>query len=256
MISVVICSIDPGKFAAVSASCARAFAAEAYEIVGIHDAASLCEGYNRGLACAKGELVVFMHDDVEILTTDLGRVLERHLATFDVVGIAGTDALRGMNWGGGGICHAYGAVAGVIEDGYVLQLFGARDAIMPNIVALDGVFIAARREVAEAVRFDAATFDGWHGYDVDFTFRCHRAGYRLAACLDIRLIHTGRGRVDAAWLRYDKRFADKHAGLLEGPPGTWLDVRKRVTSREALIEAWEPAALTALTTDVRRRAGA
>ena len=53
MISIVICSIDADKFAAVRETYAGHMGATPYEIVGIHDAKSLCEGYNRGLRRAK-----------------------------------------------------------------------------------------------------------------------------------------------------------------------------------------------------------
>src|SRR5262249_6617665 len=82
MISVIVCSIDPAKFAAVSESYAHAFEGEAYEIVAIHDARSLCEGYNRALRLAKGDFCVFSHDDIDILATDLGARLRRHLANY------------------------------------------------------------------------------------------------------------------------------------------------------------------------------
>ena len=46
-ISVVICSIDPRKFERVTASYRQRFAGHALEIIGVHDARSLAEGYNR-----------------------------------------------------------------------------------------------------------------------------------------------------------------------------------------------------------------
>lgn len=36
-------------------------------------------------------------------------------------------------------------------------------------------------DVGQALRFDAATFDGFHLYDIDFRFRAYRAGYRRCA---------------------------------------------------------------------------
>lgn len=48
MISVVVCSVDDAKFAAVSASYASGMGAEPYEVIRISDARSLSEGYNRG----------------------------------------------------------------------------------------------------------------------------------------------------------------------------------------------------------------
>ena len=52
MISFVICSIDAGKFNAMKQNIAQAMDPAPYEIVGVHDAKSLCEGYNRGTKVA------------------------------------------------------------------------------------------------------------------------------------------------------------------------------------------------------------
>ncbi|MBZ0250930.1 MAG: glycosyltransferase family protein, partial [Burkholderiales bacterium] len=65
LVSVVTCSIDAAKYGRVKASFARAFGEDPWELVGIHDAKSLCEGYARGFAQARGDLVVFSHDDIE-----------------------------------------------------------------------------------------------------------------------------------------------------------------------------------------------
>jgi hypothetical protein len=55
VISIIICSVDAAKFAAVEATYASHVGNQPYEIVGVHDARSLCEGYNRGMRRAKGD---------------------------------------------------------------------------------------------------------------------------------------------------------------------------------------------------------
>ena len=251
MISIIICSIDSGKFAAVSAAYARQMGPEPYEIIGIHDARSLSEGYNRGLRAARGDICVFSHDDIEILSENLGATLRRHLAEWDVVGVAGTTRLAAMFWAVAGISHARGIVTHRDPQGYSLEFFGAPEIVNGGIQALDGLFIAARREVAERIRFDETTFDGWHGYDTDFTFRCHLAGYHLAVCLDIQLIHFSRGSYGEIWHRYGQRFSEKHAAHLWPQAGPWLTIRRPLESREAIVAAYDLPALQALTRAVQ-----
>lgn len=253
MISIIICSIDPGKFAAVQETYARHFGTEAYEIVGVHDARSLCEGYNRALRRAKGDLCVFSHDDIEILSEDLGATLRRHLGDWDVVGVAGTTRMCAMGWANSGLRYACGVVTHQNAEGYEIHFFGAPEVVNGAIQGLDGVFFAARREVVDKVGFDETTFDGWHGYDTDFTFRCHLAGYRLAVCLDIRLVHSSPGTVDDDWMRYAERFQEKHAAHLSADAGEWLEVRKQVRTREEILAAYDMTRLRALTDDIRRR---
>jgi hypothetical protein len=92
MVSIVICSGDEGKFEAVSQQYAAALPAGRVEIVRIADARSLAEGYNRGIERSTGEIVVFSHDDVEIVSDDLEGKLKAAMGEFDLVGVAGPTA--------------------------------------------------------------------------------------------------------------------------------------------------------------------
>jgi len=254
VISVIICSIDADKFAAVRETYARHMGGAPYEIVGIHDARSLCEGYNRALRQARGGICVFSHDDIELLSDDLGPTLERHLETWDVVGVAGTTRLHAMSWADSGIRYARGVVTQRVPGGYDVKFLGAPELVNGAIQGMDGVFFAARREIVEKVGFDEVTFDGWHGYDTDFTFRCHLTGYRLAVCLDIRLIHFSEGTVDDEWLRYAERFQQKHGSQLAPEEEDWFEVRKRVATREEILAAYDMTRLRRLTDEILRRA--
>jgi GT2 family glycosyltransferase len=254
LISIVICSIDAAKFAAVQASYAAAMGAAPYEIVGIHDAHSMCEGYNRGAAQARGDMCIFSHDDIEILAEDLAATLARDLRDRDVVGVAGTTRLAGMGWANSGIRHARGMITHMIEGDYDIRFFGTQAPVCEGMEALDGVFMAMRREVALQIRFDSATFDGWHGYDTDFTFRCHLAGLKIAVTLDVPLVHFSNANVDAAWLEYDRRFRAKHAAQLGNEQGAWLHVHRRVRTRADIRAAYDLPRLAALTAEIDRQA--
>ena len=84
-------------------------------------------------------------------------------------------------------------------------------AVAGDITALDGVFLAARREVLKAVPFDAALFDGFHLGDIDWSLRASRVGFRLGVAADLGLVHASRGNYDATWQRYADRFCTKHS---------------------------------------------
>jgi len=253
LFSILICSADSAKFAAVRESYAGRMGRAPYEVVGIHDAKSLCEGYNRAMRQARGDIFVFSHDDIELLSDDVGGTVARHLADWDVIGVAGTTRMCAMGWADSGLRYARGVVTHARDDGYDVVFFGAPAMVNGGIQGMDGVFFAARREVAERIGFDEATFDGWHGYDTDFTFRCHLAGYRLAVCLDIRLIHFSEGTVDEACLRYAKRFEDKHDAHLSREAAPWFEVRKRVRTRDEVLAAYDMARLEKLTEELHAR---
>ena len=62
------------------------------------------------------------------------------------------------------------------------------------------------------------TFDGFHHYDLDFTFAAHLAGFRLGIASDIHILHESSGAHDEKWHHYLARFEQKYAGQLNRMP--------------------------------------
>jgi hypothetical protein len=214
-ISVVICSIDPQKFVTVTASYRQRFAGYALEIIGVHDAKSLAEGYNRAAAKATGDLLVFSHDDIELVTADFAPRLLTHLDRYDGIGVAGSSRITGPEWDHAGQRHIHGHILHVPpqgQTGVLLMAFGSQAPVCEGVRGLDGVFLAVRRHVWETHRFDAERYDGFHLYDLDFTWRASGAGARFAVPLDLTLLHRSIGRYDGTWRRYAVRFVAQ-AGL-------------------------------------------
>ncbi len=211
LVSVVVCSIDPGKFARVRATYARAFGETPWELIGIHDARSLAEGYARGYARARGELIVLSHDDIEILSADLGGALAGALRSLDVVGVVGSTKLEGPAHAWGGKAYTRGRVAEPARNGagVDLVLYNPAADVSAGLQAIDGVFMAATRDAVAATGFDATTFDGFHLYDLDFSYRAHLAGRRVGVTSEIVLRHDSAGGFDARWEEYARRFLAK-----------------------------------------------
>ena len=231
-VSIIICSIHPERFDRVCANYRALLAGVPHEIIGIHDARSLCEGYNRGIARASGEILVLSHDDIEIVTPDFAARLLAHLTHHDLIGVAGTTRLTGGNWIDAGWPHLHGQIGSRISKpgSLMVTAYQIRGAVVAGAQAIDGVFLAARREVVERVAFDETTFDGWHLYDLDFTFSAYLAGLRTAVCNDLCVIHNSIGGYAVKWDHYVQRFVDKHGDRLQKgdkpPPGEpfWLEM--------------------------------
>jgi GT2 family glycosyltransferase len=245
-LSIIVCSVDDRRFAQCRANWRERLADRRYELIRIPDATGLAEGYNRGLELSRGELLVFCHDDIEILQPDIYARIVEHLGSADLVGIAGTSRLVDGGWFHAGQPDIHGQVVqpAPTGEGFTLDIYGtASQAAGKAIQALDGVFLAARRGVAEALRFDAETFDGFHLYDVDFTYRAYLAGYRLAVCHDILIYHRSRGRLDKAWRRYSDAFQHKHGERLSRAPAgprQYAQLRMRDTAEAlALFEGFQ-----------------
>jgi len=225
LLSVIICSIDDDRFARVARNYRELLALIPHEILRVDDAVSLAEGYNRGIARSCGAYLILSHDDIEIWTPDFGERLLRHLNCCDMAGhlnccdmagVAGTDLLvntgchsktwKYTSWGAAGLGHVFGQIVLPLQGGYAIQVYGAPAALVEGMQALDGVLIAMRRSVAETLRFDDENFDGFHLYDLDFTYRAFQNGFNLGVLTDIVVVHHSEGRYDEQWLDYHRRF--------------------------------------------------
>ena len=96
-------------------------------------------------------------------------------------GPCGTIRLTSGNWYDAGRPFTFGHV--VARDlhrpgKYELQLFGiSQQPIQMGGQALDGLFIGCHRRLFDALMgFDEASYKGFLGYDIDFSFRAALAG--------------------------------------------------------------------------------
>ncbi len=237
LFSIVMCSTDDVRFLGAEAHWRQVMCDTCYQLIRVRDARSMCEGYNRGFAQARGEFIVFCHDDVELLGAGAPVRLKAALEELDVVGLAGTDRLVSSKWGDAGEKHAFGIVAhparrakrrGILErvtnvfrgqhdlGQYSISVYGAPSRTVAGMQALDGLFIACRREVAENLPWDAANFPAFFLYDLDWTFRAFQMGMRLGVIVDMPVFHASRGDYSSvAWKRSAEAFVRKHKGLLD-----------------------------------------
>lgn len=259
-ISVIICSIDAGKFARISEHYAQRLAAYEHEIIGIHDASSLAEGYNRGMAQSRGDILIFSHDDLLILDPAFAEKIVDRLQTYDLLGFAGTSKLITATWFGAGQPHLHGAI-GHAKPGQrqlALNIYGAAAwPVVGDIQAIDGFCMIARRPLAETWPFDAATFDGFHLYDLDFSYAAYLAGHRLGVCCDIPILHESAGNFADQHLYYAERFVLKYAGQLantrpEDITGERPGRGALFSDHHALLRAWQPEILARATQAMRR----
>jgi hypothetical protein len=241
-ISIIICNIDTEKFKAVSEMYRGIMGSADFEIIGIHDAKSMAEGYNRAINKSTGDVLIFSHDDIEFITPDLPNRLLRHLQTYDLVGLAGTSRFCGNFWLAAGPPFVFGQVTHPAPTGgFNVNLFGAPAPIVGDLQALDGLFIAVNRRVFDKVRFDES-LAGFHFYDLDFTASAHDAGFNLAVANDIHAIHSSMGSYGPEWKKESEKFQAKWAPrFLHQPPKSkvWL-AGVNVATREEILDLIHP----------------
>jgi tetratricopeptide (TPR) repeat protein len=243
-ITVVLCSIDDARRDRALALYRRLLANVAHEIIAIRDARSLAEAYNRAIASTQGEIVLLSHDDIDVLAPDFAASVLRQLLDLDVVGVVGCTRMDGPAVGWSGHPHLRGWIThhAPTDLKWNVDLLDPRGAC-GDVAILDGVLLAARREALAAVPFDAETFDGFHLYDIDWSYRASRAGFRLGVTGEFLLVHASRGAYDECWQRYADRFCVKHdAGRSPPAPssffGAVLDSADQVRAFYALLASF------------------
>jgi hypothetical protein len=226
MLSVVMCSRDDQRFAAAEATWAKAMNGAAYEIVRVPDARSMCEGYNRGYLQAKGERIVFCHDDAFFLSSGLAEKLVAHFDHLDVFGVVGSTTLAGPAFHLAGPPHNYGQLAiDTPPHGLRVTILNAPARRVAGMQALDGVLIAATRRAVERLDGWDEAIPGFHCYDVDFAFRAHLARLRVGVACDLDLLHTSAGRYDTPeWAASAEVFIRTHGPHVRRfTPFRWTD---------------------------------
>jgi len=214
LVSVVICSIDRAKFAAVTRMYEQLLPAASLEIIGIHDARGLAEAYNRGLRQSRGELIIFSHDDIEIHCADFGARLTDALQRFDLIGVVGATQVTGPGVKWAGHPHIRGWITHPTPDrqGWLAGVHRIEHQPVAGIQAIDGLWMATKKQVAETVLFDEKV-EGFHFYDLDFSWRAAKAGFALGLEPSIRIIHDSLGNFGPAWQRSASSFQALHPEL-------------------------------------------
>lgn len=257
-ISVIICSIEALKYARICENYKRLLAKIPHEIIGIHDATSLGEGYNRGIHQSTGDILIFSHDDIIILDDEFSDKIINHLSTFDVLGFAGASRLVSGKWIDASNQYLHGAVAHAFPKSTYLTLnvYGASEwPVVSGIKVIDGLCMIAKRQVATNIGFDAATFDGFHLYDLDFSFSSYLAGFKIGVCCDIPIIHESGGNFDSRYRAYAQRFIKKFGKHFDPPeygrPSTTpLCNASSHRDPDALRSAWQKDSLKHITATI------
>lgn len=209
MISVLINSHRPDNAKRIHAHYSELLANDEHEIIIIADAKSVGEGYNRAVARSRGSIIVYSHDDIEVSALHrLWYVL--HEEDYDLIGVAGASRIIGPSWIQAGPPHIHGRICHDTPRCQSVCIYGPTTM---KAVAMDGVFLACKRKVAEAIPWDEQF--SWHCADTDFSLRASLAGFSCGVVSDFHIIHASGGNYDSPEWRADAaRFMAKHGDTL------------------------------------------
>lgn len=180
MISIVVCSINESFYRNLVDSIKNTIGENlVWEIVKIDNNIfkySLSEAYNLGAKNAKFNIIVFVHEDVVFRTFDWGFELINNFSILDnpgFLGIAGSNyqSFFPNDWW----CplvekRFFNYIQSDKNNTFCSVYKCSYNNSFEQVVCLDGVFLACKKEVILDILFDE-DIKGFHGYDVSACIR-------------------------------------------------------------------------------------
>jgi hypothetical protein len=176
---------------------------------------SATEALNKGGRDAKGEYLMFVHQDVCLPSEDWLKVVESRLALLPNLGIAGVAGARGTN--------RY--VVTNMEHGDPPRLAGNVQITEPDKVqTLDECLILIPRSVFCELEFDEKTCDDWHLYAVDYSLSVGMLGYDVYVIPDCAYHRSSGYSLSWGYYRVLRKVVKKHQNaypIIYTTSGNW-----------------------------------
>jgi len=209
MISVIICSREKFRLDHLIQNIRETIGAE-HEILATDNAQArdgICKVYNSGGDKAKFDLLCFVHEDVEFVTSGWGRCIAAHLQDkkTGLIGIAGGDtkSIVPSSWYISSRSNQVNVFqhypSSNASPAYIRVTENNGDSRAQKVAAMDGVFLCTRKEVFNQYRFDEQQFPRFHGYDIDYSLQVS-ADYELKVIFDVVIHHYSEGKPGKQWL--------------------------------------------------------
>ena len=167
------------------------------------------------------DLVIFCHDDIEILTnpSDFNLFIEKNLEDpkSGFVGLAGTRMLRQscVWWEDKQTPQAdspLNSLAGSVYHGdKKAEIYQTYFGPLGDVAVMDGLFLAAKGRTINTIQLKKPkSFPGnWDFYDIFYTAQAHMKGLRNRV-IPLQVIHYSRGEINgkSSWHENREAFAD------------------------------------------------
>ncbi len=176
---------------------------------------SAAEALNKGGRDAKGDYLMFVHQDVRLPPGDWLKAVESRLTLLPNLGIAGVAGSRGTN--------RY--VVTNMKHGDPPRLAGNVQIDEPDKVqTLDECLILIPRSVFCELEFDEKTCDDWHLYAVDYSLSVRKLGYDVYVIPDFVYHRSSGYSLSWGYYRVLRKVIKKHQNaypIIYTTSGNW-----------------------------------
>jgi len=215
MISIIVCSTNPQTTAALRQNVEEKIGVP-FEIICLDNSKnnySIFSAYNEGVSKSKYEILCFMHEDVLIHTSEWGPKIITHLSkpSVGIIGVCGCTTLAKIPspWS---LYEHYMYLLQSTPNRKKHQLLQSgfdKSPELKQVLVVDGVFMAAKKSLFKKIKFDEATFSGYHAYDIDICLQAHTNGFKNFAINDILIEHFSKGYHNKGWVINAMALSDK-----------------------------------------------
>jgi hypothetical protein len=177
---------------------------------------SLTQVYNKILGQSENDIVVLCHDDIYFDSKNWGTKVLNHFKRNDdygILGVAGSTYLpsSGKWW------EDFSKLKGIVnhesagkkwESKYSSSLGNQLD----EVLLVDGLFIVIDKNKIKT-NFNEEV-NGFHFYDVDFSFRNFLEGVKIGVMYDVRVTHKSIGQTNDQWEINRQIFSEQFNSVL------------------------------------------
>ncbi len=162
---------------------------------------SLTQVYNKGLKESVNDIVVFMHDDLILETSNMTpkivKLFEKH-PEYGIIGIAGTDKLTSGRWWDNRE-NMFGVVGHIHEGKRHVNHYskGVFNDVLKDVVIVDGLFFMVRKSLLKK-EFNEQ-FEGFHFYDISFCVENQFEGVKIGLTTKFGVTHKSVGMTNKQW---------------------------------------------------------
>lgn len=219
MISIIICSRLKSDNHELLENIKSTIGCE-YELIVIDNSEnkySIFQAYNIGIETAEYPYLVFIHEDILFHTFGWGSVL---IAQFldhpkaGLIGVAGSKIKTKMPsawWENDSKFLVKNILQHYPNMKPKQETFGFSDKNEEEVVTIDGVFMAIRKNDDIQLRGD---LKGFHNYDQSLSLDVRELGYKVLVTNRILIEHFSTGKINDAWVRSTLQFQELYKDML------------------------------------------
>ena len=178
---------------------------------------NIFEAYNYAVEQAHGQILCFMHDDLEFHSEGWGKQVADAFAADENLGLIGITGGQFMP------CTPCSYWEGGLHCGQVIQSETKNNVAHKeprkegkaveqptDVVAVDGLWMCIRADLfRKGLRWDDMNFHKFHCYDLDICFQILETGMKVQVIPGVLIEHKSTGTTDLVYLEQNQLFFEK-----------------------------------------------